>query len=393
MKALAALRPDEPEPNARLLALRGLSGDSTSLPALLAASSDPSPDITRAALRRIAELGDRSAASELRTRMLEVDPGLTADFASTLASLDDAEAGELALQALREGGPHRRIAAATALVVLAVPEQAGALRAALADPLAAVRFRVLEALKRVGSEGDASECLRLLEDPDPSVRTAAIEAISKLDPDRAPALERLVSDHAPQVRQALARHLGLLGEASVELLLADRHRAVREAAIAASQPAQVETLIRLLAEDPVVEVRMAAARRLAEMGVGAGRRALVDALADPSAMVRSAALSSLRDALGHEGALSSLLDVLPSAPAKLREGIVHALSHLGAVEAEDVLVELTNDPDRDVRLAVVHCAEHLFGGRWEGLARLIVDRDDAVANAAWVVSQRSERSD
>lgn len=389
MKPLAALRSPEPEPNARLLALRGLAADATSLPALLAATSDPSPDIARVALRRIAELGNGAAAAELRARMLDVDPGLTADFAATLASLGDSEAGAAALQVLREGAPHRRIAAATALTTLAVPAQAPALRAALADPLAAVRSRALTTLARVGSSQDAPACAALLGDADPAVRTAAVEAVARLDPHPGAALEGLVADGAPRVRQALAKRLGLLGEASAELLLADRHRAVRETAIAASQPGQTPTLVGLLAADPVVEVRMAAARRLAELGVAAGRRALVEALTDKSAMVRSAALASLREALGHDGAVACLLEALPGAAARLREGIVYALSHLDAVEAEEVLAELAGDPDRDVRLAVVHCAEHLFGGRWEGLAELLDDPDEAVANAAWVVSRRA----
>jgi HEAT repeat protein len=389
MKALAAFRSQETEPNARLLALRGLSKEPESLPALLAACADSSPDIVRVALRRLAELGDGSVAEDLRCRMLIVDPALTEDFAVTLASLEDTEAGELALQALRKGGPHRRIAAATALRILATPEQAPALREALADSLAAVRRRVLEALARVGSREDAPACARLLADGDPSVRAAAVEAVARLDSNPGPSLEGLVADGAPQVRQALAKRLSVLGEASAELLLCDRHRAVRGAAIDASRPDQGQTLVRLLEADPVVEVRMAAAHRLAEIGVEAGRRALVEALADKHAMVRSAALSSLRDALGHEGAVACLLEALPGAEAKLREGIVHALSHLGAVEAEDVLAELAADHERDVRLAVVHAAEHLFGARWEGLAALLEDPDEAVANAAWVVSERS----
>jgi HEAT repeat protein len=386
------LHSSTPEPDARLRDLRALPEGARSLPALLEATSDPSPDVARVALRRLADSGDAAVAAELRVRMLEADPDLTADFATTLASLGDSGAGELASQALARGGPHRRIAAATALAILAVPEQAPALRAALADSLSAVRFRVLEALRRAGSRADAAACARLLADPDPSVRTAAVEAVSKLDPGRAQDLERLVSDHAPQVRQALAKRLGLLGEASAELLLSDRHRAVREAAIAASRPAQAGTLVRLLEGDPVIEVRMAAARRLAEMGIEAGRGALVEALADPSPMVRTAALSSLREALGREAAVDLLLDRLSGTPSQLRQGIVYALSHLDAVEAEGALARLAGDPDRDVRLAVVHCAEHLFGGRWEGLAPLIDDPDEAVRNATSIAVERARRA-
>ncbi len=394
MRALAVLHSHELEPSARLLALRGLSGDASSLHSLLEATSDPSPDIVRTALRRIADIGGASPIVEdLRTRMLDADPALTADFAVTLASLGDLAAGEIAVQALRKGTPHRRLAAATALTVLAIPEQVPALIEGLGDPLAGVRWRVLEALAKVGSSDDAQTCARLLADADPFVRTAAVETVAKLDPHPGPTLEGLIADGAPQVRRALGRRLYLLGEASAELLLVDRHRAVREAAIASAQSAQAKTLIGLLQGDPVVEVRMAAAQRLAELGIEAGQLALVNALTDKSAMVRSAALASLRDALGHDGAIICLRDALPGSTAKLREGIVYALSHLGAVEAEDVLVDLASDPDRDVRLAVVHSAEHLFGGHWKGLSALIDDPDEAVANAAWVVSQRSVNPD
>jgi HEAT repeat protein len=370
-----------PGPNERLLALRELPEGPGSVAALLAATDDPSPDIARVALR-LGKSGAVGAAEPLRSRMLDVDPGLTADFARALAALGDEEAAGRAAGALVAGRPHRRIAAATALEVLAGEEEVPALLGALRDPLAAVRLRSLRTLARIGASVDAPACAVLLDDPDAAVRAAAVETVAALGPRPHRRLLMLVDDPAPAVRQALARRPALLDRRSSETLLADRQPTVRRTAVEAAGPADAPALERMLGEDRVVEVRIAAARRLAEIGRETGAEALIAALADPGLMMRAAVERALREAVGRSAAISRLLDALADADPVLRRNIVYALAHLDAVEAGPAFLALAQDPDREVRLAVVHCGARLFGATWSRLADLETDPDPAVAYGA-----------
>jgi HEAT repeat protein len=372
------------DPSSKMLALRQLRDGPESLAELLAAAEDPSPEIVREALRRLARSGDPDVAARLRALLLEADPGLTGDFAAALAVLGDDEAAALAARALVEGRPHRRIAAATALEVLAASREIPALLSALRDPLAAVRSRCLQTLVRIGADIDAPACAQLLADTDASVRTAAVEAVAALAPEAAANLEKLVDDNSPAVRRALARRLSLLSETTGERLLRDHHRLVREAAIGAAGREHAAILIDHLHRDAVAEVRMAAARRLAEMRVEAGCAALIVSLADRSPIVRVAALGALRQAVGREATVDRLLDALEDGAPELRRAIVYSLARLEATEAEWAFSALTRDPDRDVRIAVAHCGARLFGPDWGALDALLADPDPAVANAATV---------
>jgi HEAT repeat protein len=367
-----------------MLAVRELPASAESVAELLAATEDSSPDIAREALRRLSQTGDPQAAVRLRSRMLEVDPALIVDFAKALAALGDREAASLAARALVAGKPHRRIAAASALEVLAGSEEIPALLSALRDPLAGVRSRCLRRLARIGADVDVPACASLLRDPDASVRTAAVEAVAALAPDAARRLEPLCEDRAPAVRQALARRLGLLSESAAERLLEDRHHVVREAAIAVAGPSHAPTLIELLETDPVAEVRMAAARRLAAMGVEEGSAALVDSLADPSPIVRAATLAAMREAVGRDATVELLLDALEDADARMRKALAYSLARLKATKTEWAFTALAKDSDRDVRIAAAHCGARLFGCGWPPLGALLEDPDPAVAHAAEV---------
>ncbi len=378
-----------PGPNERLSALRSLPEGPGSLAALLAASEDPSPDIARVALRRLGRSGATSAAGPLRSRMLDVDPALTADFARALSGLGDPDAARQAATALIEERPHRRIAAATALEVLAGEDQLPPLLGALHDPLAAVRVRSLRTLARIGAAVDLPSCVAALRDEDAAVRTAAVETVAALGNGPRPELERLAQDRASDVRRAVARHRGLLGHDPTARLLADRQPSVRVAAAEAAARADLPELEQMLDRDPVPEVRIAAARRLAEIDVESSAAVLIRALADPRLMVRAAAERSLREAIGRDATVDRLLDALsdPDPDPDLRKGLIYGLAHLRAVEAEPTLVALTHDPDREVRLAAVHCAAEIFGASWSRLADLRADPDPAVAYAATLAGE------
>lgn len=363
-----------------------------SLGEILAYTHDSSLDIVRAALRRLAAQSGEREADDLRARMLEVDPALVGDFAATLAAIGDREAPKVAAEALRDKHPPRRLAAARALAVLATPAEGPQLVGALGDSLAAVRRAALVALRRIGEREHGAACAELLDDADPQVRAAAVPAVAALVDDPGPLLDSVRRADAPEVRVAVAAHLPILDQTVARVLLTDDEPAVREAAVRAAGTERAGMLALILEGDRVVDVRVAAARRLGELGeAGPAPDALVDGLTDRSPMVRIAALESLEKALGRERAVERLVEAMRSEEEEMRRGAVYALARLEASEAEQALAVALGDPDREVRLAAVQCGAQLFGSAWEPLTRLVEDPDPAVNHAVLMARDRAGR--
>jgi HEAT repeats len=159
------------DPTKRLLDVRS----SRSRAELIAALDDPSPEVARAAVAGLAQLGGTRPARALQERLLTADPSVVPDIAVALARLGDPAAADLAIAGLSQQPYTRRLAAARALAVLADTRAIEALHAALRDPVAGVRVAVLASLAELGaSERTANECTQLLADPDTHVRVAAV---------------------------------------------------------------------------------------------------------------------------------------------------------------------------------------------------------------------------
>jgi len=379
----------------RLLALRALPDSPDSLPQIVAATKDPSINIARTALRRLAKLGGDRDAAELRSRMLDVDPALTKDFAATLAALGDEQAADESVEALSNESPHRRIAAAAVLEVLASPEQGTALADALGDSLAAIRSSALAALRRIGAREYGSACVALLDDSDPQVRVAAVGAVAALVEEPGPLLDGVNRADAPEVRVAVAAHLPVLDQTVARVLLTDDEPAVREAAARAAGADRAGLRALILEGDPVIDVRITAARRLGDLvqvdDLDSISGPLVKGLTDRSPMVRVAALESLGKVLGRKGAVTRLIEAMTSEEEEQRRAAIYALARLRASESEEALAAALDDRDREVRLAAVHCAEQLFGPDWEPLSRVAEDPDPAVNHAVRMIVDRAGR--
>ncbi|MEX0674750.1 MAG: HEAT repeat domain-containing protein, partial [Gaiellaceae bacterium] len=209
-------------PSERLRDVRALPADRSACPALLAAAGDPSPDVARAALERLARLGGAEEAARLRAGLIDADLGLVPDVARTLRALGDERAAAVALAALREPRLSKRLAAATALRELVDPRARDALLGALRDPIAGVRRLAAGGLARLGEDELTERALaRLLDDTDAWVRAAAVEALAAVAADPDLRLEPALADPEPSVRRVLARLAGRLGRGLVTPLHAD----------------------------------------------------------------------------------------------------------------------------------------------------------------------------
>jgi len=354
---------------------------------------DPSPEVAIAAIRRLAELEGVRAAAELRGRLLSADLSLVPELASALRKIGDGSAVEVAIAGLQGERYTRRLAAARALGVLRGPRAAGALRAALDDEIAGVRVAALCALAQIGPDTDAAgDCARLLSDANSHVRIAAVRAVARTAARPGAMLAQVASDPDRVVRLEVARHVAGLPQPAAGALLADHDLRVREAAAQGAGMAQVGQLAALLIEDPAADVRHAAAKALGSLGDERIIDVLVSGLEDGDAIVRTAVLCALERLLTRRGAISRLCRELLCERRGRRRASLYALAHLKATEAADEVGRLADDPDPDVRLALIHTADALLPDPKPLLRYLAADSDAAVRHAAQIWLLRREHA-
>ena len=361
---------------------------------LVESLDDPSPEVVRAAIDRLVDLEGPRAAEALRARLLDVDLSLVADVAGALRRIGDNAAAKLAIAALGHDGYSRRLAAVRALGALGDERAVGPLRPMLGDEVGGVRAAALEALAKLGEGAGADvggDCARLLSDPVPHVRIAAIRSVARLVPHAGAMLAPGAEDEDRLVRLEVARHVAGLPEPAAKALLADADLRVREAAARAAGTREVGALAVLLTGDPARDVRRASAHALGAMRDERVADLLIPGLEDPDALVRAAVLHALAGLLAREAAVRRLCDALASERPERRRASVYALAHLNAREAAPELARLADDPDPDVRLALVHSAEPLFEEPGSLMRYLASDSDEAVRQGAEMWLLRATR--
>ncbi|MFI5348625.1 MAG: HEAT repeat domain-containing protein, partial [Elusimicrobiota bacterium] len=149
-----------------------------------------------------------------------------------------------------------------------------ALRSALADPAGEVRDAAAVALARQG-QGDTTQFVEALKDPDEGVRASAAHSLGLIGRDGLDVLKKaLTTDAAVSVRAEAAAALGSFSDpASTGLLaaaLADKRGRVRLAAARAlarrDDPASTAALKKLAAQAPQAELALVVAAALAARG-------------------------------------------------------------------------------------------------------------------------------
>ncbi len=176
-----------------------------------------------------------------------------------------------------------------------------------------LRQAAIEALGRVGDSAALEPLLAALEEADPALSQAASQAAQQVlarlaDPAAIPTLDQALQHSDPAIRRAALDAIGRLGG--------------------------VEALDPLAAalSDPQLELRQAAATRLAQVIQGLEQAgdspALQAALAHTHPQVRGQAAAAL-GRLGGEGALESLLAALQDDDPSVRQALVSALAELG----------------------------------------------------------------
>jgi len=192
------------------------------------------------------------------------------------------------------------------------------------------------------------------------------------------------------VRLEVARHVAGLPEQAAKVLLFDPDIRVREAAARAAGPRELGALSVLLTDDPASDVRRASAHALGAMRDQRVADVLVPALEDPDALVRAAVLRALERLLTREGTARRLCGELASERPERRRAALYALGHVSVRETGPELSRLADDPDPDVRLALIHSAEALYDEPEPLMRYLAADSEPGVRQAAemWLLRAR-----
>jgi hypothetical protein len=239
--------------------------------------------------------------------------------------------------------------------VVALLQRRGTLARALretASGSAVRRARAAEVLGAAGRRTALPELLPLLRDPDPDVRQVAARALGRI---RAPAaarplLEALAGDR-PIPPRIVATAVTGIGPAAYPALEASlREGAELERAIAAEicgltgALPTVPALVRIVLDDPAIEVRIRAARALGRIGAPAALQPLLLAVDDENPLPLRVVAAKALGELGSNEAVPVLARLAVDPAHRLAANAASALTRCGA-KGKRALRAMVDQPD------------------------------------------------
>jgi HEAT repeat protein len=355
----------------------GRSADKSAVPLLCELLISPADSNVRVAALALTELieahRERYGSATLVQDMLRQSSGEAAArrVSQTLAGADNAErvalcsvlgamANEAAVPALArmlDGVPAVASAAAAALKQLGqvANEQ---LRHALLEGDSARRQILLPILPQTRATAEVLDCLN---DADATVRALACDALGRMgDPAVVPGLFRQLNDANPRVVQAAMGAIQSLGSAETQALARDAARSTAPGARRAG--------LRILAyfgyadsidvfasamHDADARVRELAITGLAALEHPRARTLLLQAAANESAQVRTAAMRGLGQSVVDDDGIAALRAGLGDQEAWVRYYACQALGKLAVQDAANAIAGLLSDPAGQVRVAAV----------------------------------------
>ena len=340
----------------------------------------------RAALRIISYFGYPEGLDVLIGAMSDDDEKIREAAIYGLPLVDDPKGTAALLGATTHEAPRTRAAVMRALGQTSNADAAvKALRIALSDPDAWVRYYACQSLGRLKIDAACDDIVALMQDPSGQVRVASVEALAHLrDARAAEALTTAARSEDADMRRAALLGLGIAKRPESVALLREaataQDSATRLVAIGALSEFDGPDVVPTLAHagsDPDEAVRSAAIGYLSTRPGADATNALLAQLANPQ--VRDRALEALAVAADErvDGVLAALESAdaerapllvaaltrmrRPSSQAALASALsfenVHArraaaaaLAAIGTSEARDALIRAGSaDPDPDVR--------------------------------------------
>jgi HEAT repeat protein len=294
----------------------------------------------------LAWIRDAAAAATLIS-LLDVTPSAASAALRALGRESDPQL----VAALRDGDSSRRS--------LLLPLLSGRTRSAadvepcLDDPDPTVRVLACNALARIGDAAAIPRLFRLLAEPDPMVAQAAVSAIQSLG---SPATEELALRTArssdPRLKRAGLRIVAYFG-----------------------YPAGLDLLVEAARSDDD-RLRDASIHGLALMDEPKAQRTLLETAGNPNPRARAAAMRALGQGASNQDALSALRDGLSDADAWVRYYACQSLGKLGDKQAISKMLSLVRDPAGQVRVAAVEALARLDAPEALTSLRLAAAADD-----------------
>lgn len=366
-----ATRP--PTVRMELVAAMGKTGTAAPVDLVGDALEDVSVEVRRGALLAAGRLGDAVPLAPLLTRVHDEDTENRWRAVHALVPHRDDEATRALIDRLEDGDALVRRMAALALATRPGPEVVDALSARLQGREwdRGAQAAVVHALTRVSTDDTVPLLAPFVHALYPEVRAEAATAVARFGGRfEVDAVVSLAEDHRALVRHrivaALERHPDPRTGEALARLADDEVPAVRAAARVALARRERRSLLPLL-DDPIGEVRVAAAWSLGVDGAGASgassrkvARALRGAMADPDARVAAAATTALarvlaRDPDALDGGASTLGGThwvsevyAPGAAPEVKRAVLDGFESLGAPEP-CALVPVLSDGDDGVR--------------------------------------------
>lgn len=230
-----------------------------------------------------------------------------------------------ALYDLRSRSRVKRARAAQVLGDLELRQAVPELCRLLTDRHAEVRVVAVRALGRIGDPAAAWRIIASLDQSDPVASLLATHTLVQLGPEAEVTLSAALDHPEARVRAVCLEALGLLGATGA-----------------------LDRVARVLREDSVLDVRVAAATNLGRLGTRGAVEPLTEALtpARPTAL-RSAAARALGD-LGAPSAVEALVSMIDDEHYRVAHEAAHALRRLGprGLRALREVLELDDAEDR-----------------------------------------------
>ncbi len=374
---------NDPKPATRRLAAEIL-GRMRSLPAadaLSSAASDPDAGVRAAALSALGALGEGSGSTAVFAGLDDPEPGVRLEALKALSRLSASnsvampEMESKLRRLLKDPSLDVRMQAIAALARLGDAESAWAsLHAALAERDAPLRIAALETFAQNAHTFDANAepalVIQLLADTLSNVRVAACHAVAALhDPASAQALVTRLYDREPSVRTAAAQALRARGADVTELVLNvldSEYEAARDAALEALSPGSVEISQRLrrYAHTEIDRLRVLRGQETSLQAGGRALRLLCESL-EREARLGNGRLIKIVGLIGNERAMKLVQKSLGGDHAEARAAALEALETLGdKTLAREIIALLEEEPKRSSPESAI--AEILRDGdRWE----------------------------
>jgi HEAT repeat protein len=318
---------------------------------------DNDPDVRRAAIVALAQIGDQNCVEDLRTLEGDADSHIADAARQALVSI-----GERAVGPYVQNLSHKDIGTRLAALETLIRQGKAAvlpLMALLEHRNPAVRVLVTEILGSIADPRALDSLANELNDRDQRVRHAAITAIGKLNTQPAvarllEALESSDSEFADIAARSLVNAGALVSQHIIDLLRAPNPELrVRAARILGQirEPLAKDPLINAL-KDPDEWVRAAAALALGGLLDPSATEPLIACLHDAHPPVRLAAVEALGQ-LRDRSATEPIMPLLQDGQGSIRAAAVRALGRIGDNITVEPIIGLLDDSDRDARVAAI----------------------------------------